>query len=298
MKNGPRLFIMVFAAFSAGLIIYVLGLVVGFFQASTVYVFYWYTSGSYTFIPVFQFELYPRFILAVSPLPFYIDRRSPLTLIFLAFAVLAVVSTYLKKRSTALFLSILAFLTAVTQFIVLTPLGGSEPPGLVVTLFLAFPTLYPLPLMMLLSSKSLYPIILSILFFGAGMLALFAMYVQEKAVLVSSTPISGEHFNALKSIFNRLRILMAPLFIFLLIGLAPVQLFLAEFQNYPPLVFTLMIFHPTISFSYFLWPYLIVFYSLYLIQGITYNRSRDRLAESCILLLQTIDSDKLVFFSG
>ncbi|WXG39679.1 MAG: hypothetical protein WED07_02405 [Candidatus Freyarchaeum deiterrae] len=296
MEKGYSLIrIMVLAAFSAGLVIYLLGLVVGFLQAFTVYMFYSFTSNSYTLIPVFQFEVYPTFVSIISPLPLSFERLSPLTLMFLAFAVLSVVSTYLKKFRIALLSSILTFIPAVMQFTVLTTLVGSEPTGLSVMFLLASPIFNPITLLMVFSSKNLVLIILPAFIFGTGIIALFAIFMKEKVVLVAATPVRGENFNALRSILTQRAIVFIPFLVLGYLGFLPgSMLLLTEFPHYPLLAYSSSISNSNFFFEFFM-VYSVMYYLTYFLTIGIYNRAINRLVEACIpLLAKKLDKQKPV----
>ncbi len=278
MKRNIHVLILVFILFSAGLFIYLLGLTEGLFQTSATFVQYWEVPGNFDLIPILLFEVYPRFVLAISPFPLIIERISLITLIFLVSAVSAVVSSYLKKDRIALLSSSSALLASTAQFIILMPILGSEPAGLTYRAFFIFPAA-TLTFLIVISSKNLYLLILPAFLFGAGITVIIAKLLHEKVSKVSGvTSLSVESFETLNSVFKVLNPMLAPLLVFILAGLLPVQFFQTEFPHY------LQLYLPTFLLSDFnlIW---IAIMGLFIPTWITHKRIREHLAEICVPLL-------------
>ncbi|MFB0562919.1 MAG: hypothetical protein ACETWM_17105 [Candidatus Lokiarchaeia archaeon] len=278
MKRNIHVLILVFILSSAGLFIYLLGLTGGLFQTSATFLQYWEAPGNFDLTPILLFEVYPRFVLAISPFPLIIERISLITLIFLASAVSAVVSSYLKKDRIALLSSSSALLASTAQFIILMPILGSEPAGLTYRALFIFPAT-TLTFLTVISSKNLYLLILPAFLFGAGITVIIAKLLHEKVSKVSGvTSLSVESFETLNSVFKVLNPMLAPLLVFILAGLLHVQFFQTEFPHY------LQLYLPTFLLSDFnlIW---IAMLGLFIPTWITHKRIRDRLAEICIPLL-------------
>nr|MDO8082174.1 hypothetical protein [Candidatus Freyarchaeota archaeon] len=282
MKKVSRLMlIMSLTAFSAGLLIYLLGLIDGFFQTFATYIMYLETPRIFTLSQFLLFEIYPRLVLLFSNIPLSIVRLSPLTLIFIIFAFTAIVSISLKRIRVALLCSTSASLTASVQYLSLLPLVGGEPLGLVLRTPLFLPIIPP-SFLILLSSKNLYLIILPAILFGSNTLILLIWTLQKKVDMLSVEPTISKYFKIIKSTGMDFLALAAPMFVFLLAGWFQTQILQAEVPQYPLLLTFARDYPSAMTFVSVFW---IFYWPMYFLSWRTRNRALDRVAEQFIPIL-------------
>ncbi|MHA1580292.1 MAG: hypothetical protein ACTSUQ_11785 [Candidatus Freyarchaeota archaeon] len=268
--------LVVSATLTAGLLLYLLGVAEGFFQASAAVLGY---RGTLEFTPasVLLLESYPRHLITVLPLPLIIEEFSPVTIVCIVCAASAVASGVIGEPRGVLASSSSALLALILQYILALQLVGGEPFGPTLRAFFALPA-FPVPFLVVVSHKNLYPLILPASLFGAGMTVTLAHMLREKMRGISETPPNRESLEALKSIRITGRTLLPPLLLFGLAGFLYVQIFRVEFPHYPILYIhtPLNLFNST--FFAVLWIYLILSWKAYL-------AARDHLAEKCVPLL-------------
>lgn len=267
--------------FFAGLIIYFLGTLVGFYRSFLAYMLHPYSPilNFFYFAPFLIFEIYPRFVLVFSTTPslIFYGRFSILSIILFIFAVSAIGSTYLERFSTALFFSVLTSLTTIAHYGFLGSLVGFEPAGFTINVYQLFNigTIF----LIVFSGKNLYLIVLAAILFVTGMNVLFAILFQEKIEQISVIPIVAEKFNKLKSIHR------ATLIPFGIIHVVIVfHIFLPWFISYEFPYFSQGISGYTIIF-YSFFAYLLLISIPVFLEWIAYRRSRKILAEAILPIL-------------
>jgi hypothetical protein len=267
--------------FYAGLLIYVLGFWAGFFWLFLVYLLTPIPPilNFYYFVPVYVFEMYPRFVLVfstVQPLILFFGKFSIFSIVFFVSAISAIVSVYLRRFSVALFFSVLASLAVILQYGFLGGVIGFETAGFKISILEGMFTIHSFYIIF--SYRNLYPIALAAILFVIGMNILFAILFQEKTEQISATSTVNEKFKVLKSIHRTATVSVMMMYTII----AALNLFyLTPFEF--PYVYRMLGGYTILLYGLFI--YLLLVAIPCFLDWVTYKRCRQIVADAILPIL-------------